>query len=121
MRPRPVIMVSSLTQEGADTTLEALNCGAFDYLSKSSAYVSLDIVKIREELVAKIRVAAESRRPRTRMVSRIIESRAIATSFQLTPTVVAIGTSTGGRKALQEILPMFPSWDFAGEAPAPHD
>lgn len=105
--PRPVIMVSSLTQEGADTTLEALDCGAFDYLSKSSSYASLDIVKIREELVAKIRAAAESRRPR-RMMSRVMEARAIASSFQLTPTIVAIGTSTGGPKALQEILPMFP-------------
>src|SRR5215467_4915444 len=60
--PRPVIMVSSLTQEGAHTTLEALDYGAFDYLPKQLSYASLDIVKIREDLVAKIHAAAESRR-----------------------------------------------------------
>jgi two-component system, chemotaxis family, protein-glutamate methylesterase/glutaminase len=112
--PRPVIMVSSLTREGADTTLEALDCGAFDYLPKQSSYASLDIVKIREDLVAKIRAAAESRRPRARRALRPATAEFPAHSFQLAPTVVALGTSTGGPKALQEILPMFP-----GDLPVP--
>jgi len=60
--PRPVIMVSSLTQEGAETTLEALALGAFDYVPKQQSYVSLDIVKIRADLVAKIKAAAENHR-----------------------------------------------------------
>src|SRR5262245_4750788 len=58
--PRPVIMVSSLTQEGAQTTLEALDYGAFDYLPKQLSYASLDIIKIREDLIEKIHAAAES-------------------------------------------------------------
>ncbi len=58
--PRPVIMVSSLTQEGAETTLEALSLGAFDYVPKQQSYVSLDIIKIREDLVSKIKAAVES-------------------------------------------------------------
>jgi len=106
--PRPVIMVSSLTREGADTTSEALDCGAFDYLPKQSSYASLDIVKIREDLVSKIRAAAESRRPRTRRIAPPAVSQLPVHSFQLAPSVVALGTSTGGPKALQEILPMFP-------------
>ena len=62
--PTQVIMVSSLTQEGAEVTLEALDIGAFDYVPKQSSFVSLDIVKIREELIGKIKAAAESKRPK---------------------------------------------------------
>ena len=106
--PRPVIMVSSLTREGADTTLEALDCGAFDCLPKQSSYASLDIVKMREDLVSKIRAAAESKRPRARRISPTPIPQVCVHSFQVTPSVVALGTSTGGPKALQQILPMFP-------------
>ena len=106
--PRPVIMVSSLTREGADTTLEALDCGAFDCLPKQSSYASLDIVKMREDLVSKIRAAAESKRPRARRISPTSIPQVCVHSFQVTPSVVALGTSTGGPKALQQILPMFP-------------
>lgn len=93
---------------GADTTLEALDCGAFDYLPRQSSYASLDIVKIREDLVSKIRAAAESRRPRARRIAPPAVSQLPVHSFQLAPTVLALGTSTGGPKALQEILPKFP-------------
>jgi len=104
--PRPVIMVSSLTQEGAETTLEALDIGAFDYLPKQSSFVSLDIVKIRDELVAKIKAAAGNLRRRP-------PAKAPAPALTPAPqrhaaTIVALGTSTGGPKALQEILPMLP-------------
>lgn len=106
--PRPVIMVSSLTQEGAHTTLEALDYGAFDYLPKQLSYASLDIVKIREDLIAKIHAAAESRR--TRIARRPPSSLHLPPTnlYQPAPTIIAIGTSTGGPKALQQILPMFP-------------
>jgi len=60
--PTQVIMVSSLTQEGAEVTLEALDIGAFDYVPKQSSFVSLDIVKIREDLINKIKAAAESKK-----------------------------------------------------------
>ncbi len=110
--PLPVIMVSSLTQEGAEVTLEALDIGAFDYVPKQSSFVSLDIVKIRDDLIAKIKAAAESgtRRPMTPVTAApAATSRAIVTPAPKIPaTVVALGTSTGGPKALQEILPLFP-------------
>jgi two-component system, chemotaxis family, protein-glutamate methylesterase/glutaminase len=108
--PRPVIMVSSLTQEGADTTLEALDLGAFDYVPKQQSYVSLDIVKVRDDLVNKIKAAARSR-PCARGQMRPTESRSAAVaapSYLGVPSIVAIGTSTGGPKALQEILPSLP-------------
>jgi two-component system chemotaxis response regulator CheB len=112
--PRPVIMVSSLTREGAETTLEALACGAFDYVPKQSSFVALDIVKIREDLIAKIKAAAENgrrRRPSSRITPAVASPpKTVARrAFHITPTVVALGTSTGGPKALQEILPMLPA------------
>jgi two-component system chemotaxis response regulator CheB len=111
--PRPVIMVSSLTQEGAETTLEALAIGAFDYVPKQQSFVSLDIIKIRDDLIAKIKAAAESHRRRP-FLKRVqtppapgkVSPRA---SRHAPPSIVALGTSTGGPKALQEILPMLPS------------
>lgn len=111
--PRPVIMVSSLTQQGAETTLEGLAIGAFDYVPKQLSYVSLDIEKIRDDLIAKVKAAAETgrRRPMARV------TRAAVVPVQIHPhaiprvpsSVVALGTSTGGPQALQEILPLLPA------------
>ncbi|MBZ5597504.1 MAG: chemotaxis response regulator protein-glutamate methylesterase [Acidobacteriia bacterium] len=111
--PRPVIMVSSLTQEGAETTLDALANGAFDYVPKQLSYVSLDIIKIRDELVEKIKAAAESgrRKPMGRIAQpphTEVKLSACNTNH-VPPGVVALGTSTGGPKALQQILPMLPA------------
>jgi two-component system chemotaxis response regulator CheB len=108
--PRPVIMVSSLTQEGAETTLEALDLGAFDYLPKQLSYASLDIVKIKDDLVAKIKAAHRSHLPgRRALASEPTSMTPRASSFRgAIPVIVALGTSTGGPKALQEILPALP-------------
>jgi two-component system chemotaxis response regulator CheB len=113
--PRPVIMVSSETEEGTETTLEALEAGAFDCVAKQKTVGSLDIVKIREELIAKIKAAAESGRRTRRAPSAPTKTAApaVAPSSAKEPgvaaNVVAIGTSTGGPKALQDILPLLPS------------
>lgn len=107
--PRPVIMVSSLTQQGAEVTLEALSMGAFDYLPKPFFLNSIDTLKLRAELIAKIKAAAESHYARAGQGEKKFES-APASSFIHHPVkVVALGTSTGGPKALQEILPTLPS------------
>ena len=109
--PRPVIMVSSLTQAGAETTLEALDLGAFDYLPKQLSYASLDIVKIKDELVEKVKAACNSRnRNRHPRVTTANPGPAPAakSSYAAVPAIVALGTSTGGPKALQEILPLLP-------------
>jgi two-component system chemotaxis response regulator CheB len=110
--PRPIIMVSSSTREGTEITLEALACGAFDYVPKQNSFEGLDVVKIREDLIAKIKAAAGSVRHRHKVqstdtpaaIGKIPAHRA----FQITTTIVALGTSTGGPKALQEILPELP-------------
>ncbi|HXY78113.1 MAG TPA: chemotaxis response regulator protein-glutamate methylesterase [Candidatus Acidoferrales bacterium] len=109
--PRPVIMISSLTERGAEITLDALSAGAFDYVPKHLSSASLDIAHVRQDVVAKIRAATLSRLRkglalhRKPACSSALESR---TATSVSPTIVALGTSTGGPKALQEILPMLP-------------
>jgi two-component system, chemotaxis family, protein-glutamate methylesterase/glutaminase len=111
--PRPVIMVSAATEKDAEVTFNALSSGAFDYIPKQLSPASLDILHIREDLLAKIRAAAQSRHspgavsPARKPVQ--CDSRSAAPSQCNSPVIVALGTSTGGPKALQEILPMFPA------------
>jgi chemotaxis response regulator CheB len=59
--PRPVIMVSAVTEKDADKTFNALAAGAFDYVPKQLSSTSLDILHIRSDLIAKLRAAAQSR------------------------------------------------------------
>ncbi len=111
--PRPVIMVSAVTEENAENTFTALAAGAFDYVPKRLSPGSLEVQHIRQDLVTKIRAAAQSRksRPEAMAVKKPAgycppEPREPVLAFA--PEIVALGTSTGGPKALQEILPLFP-------------
>jgi two-component system chemotaxis response regulator CheB len=112
--PRPVIMVSAVTEKDADNTFNALAAGAFDYVPKQLSANSLDIQHIRSDLVTKIRAAAQSRKSDS---PAVLERKPPQPSHPetrdklslTTPAIVALGTSTGGPKALLEILPLFPS------------
>jgi two-component system chemotaxis response regulator CheB len=115
--PVPVIMVSSLTVEGAHVTLEALEHGAVDFIPKNLADLSLNILKLKEILIDKIKHLARKGLPR-RFGRTARPSPSVAVSPSITAHIrttgerriglVAIGTSTGGPKALQEILPALP-------------
>ena len=59
--PMPVIMISSLTGKGADTTLRALSLGAIDYVSKPKVDVSNGTIEQAEEIIAKVKAAARAR------------------------------------------------------------
>ncbi len=123
--PLPVIMVSSLTTEGAKVTLEALEIGAVDFIPKNLSELSINIVKIKELLIEKIKYIGKKgmpkRVPAKRPVPTPVSQRPKDTPVIATPTIrstgdrkvnlVAIGTSTGGPKALQEIIPNIPK-DF---------
>lgn len=110
--PRPVIMVSSLTRQGAEVTIQALGSGAFDYVPKSESGVPLDLQKLKHDLIAKIEAAAQSPLAREMHSTPALhlpihnfvleESRAV-------PEIIVLGTSTGGPKALQELLPQLPA------------
>ena len=110
--PRPVIMVSAATEKDAEITFDALGAGAFDYVPKQLSSTSLDIIHIRQDLVTKIRAAAQARHSapaepvgKKPPLSSGFEARSTSS---MSPAIVALGTSTGGPKALQEILPLFP-------------
>jgi two-component system, chemotaxis family, protein-glutamate methylesterase/glutaminase len=110
--PRPVIMVSSITVKDAETTFIALGAGAFDYVPKELSTTSLNILHIQEDLITKIKAAAESRRSRDHLNLRPKPPRAVelpARKASSIPAIVALGISTGGPKALQEIFPILPA------------
>ncbi|CUU10450.1 two-component system, chemotaxis family, response regulator CheB [Candidatus Kryptobacter tengchongensis] len=120
--PVPVLMVSSLTIEGAEATLEALKLGAVDFIPKQLSYVSLDIVKIKDELIQKVKSIATSKYIRRKIygsqteIPKEIKFKQIAKRFEL----VAIGVSTGGPLALQEVLSKIPRDFPAGIVIAQH-
>jgi two-component system chemotaxis response regulator CheB len=125
--PMPVLMVSSLTQEGAQATLEALAAGALDFIPKESSLASGSILQIQQDLQEKVRKLARSprfRKPAAKVApapsvpppapSRLGAppvSRPPATGILAANPVaelLAIGCSTGGPKALQDLLPGIP-------------
>ena len=131
-RPVPVVMVSSLTEQGALATFEALNLGAVDYIPKPDGTISLTIGTIRNELVAKVRSAAAAhlKAPRARgtapygnrareLVQQLrdqkktaAEERALLRQSIVGAGLVLIGVSTGGPRTLEDVLPQLPA-DFA--------
>lgn len=115
----PVIMLSSLTHEGAEVTLKALELGAVDFIDKARAESTMDISLLANELIAKVRTVAgvdigkmrsnlseagvtphEQLRPPRSRDERIIASKRV--------DIVAIGTSTGGPPALNILIPKLP-------------
>ncbi len=108
--PLPVLMISSLTKEGADATLEALSLGAADYIPKGLSYVSMDIVKLEQEIIAKIKSVAKRRSVFQRLsIQRKNYKPVIKTSgYKRKFPVIAIGSSTGGPGILQKLLTEIP-------------
>ena len=116
--PLPVIMVSSIATEGAKVTLDALDLGAVDFIPKNLSELSINIVKIKEILIDKIKHIARKGlvKKQVRPPGRAAAPRAIAVPTHMPPRttgerrigILSIGTSTGGPKALQEIIPRLP-------------
>jgi two-component system, chemotaxis family, protein-glutamate methylesterase/glutaminase len=116
--PTPVLMVSSLTVEGADATLKALELGAVDFIPKGMSYVNMDIVKIKEDLVSKVKSIAKRKSLRETLArlrsltSKRTDTSAATQNFITTNKklnynykAIAIGISTGGPLSLQKFLP----------------
>ena len=140
--PVPVIMLSSTTVSGAETTLKAMEAGAVDFVAKPSGSISLDLHKVKEELVHKVEQAAnvsvskltrsirKVNLPKQANTSKIIREKesnfpiikqSLINSTRLddikhnrshwnaaTKKIVLIGTSTGGPRALQEVITKIP-------------
>lgn len=113
LRPMPVIMVSSLTQKGAEETLRALELGAYDYLSKPVSNQNADTIGLlKEELVAKVRAAANANMKPRSMSARHANTSTEQASFNppggKSKYIIAIGASTGGVEALREVFIKLP-------------
>jgi two-component system chemotaxis response regulator CheB len=105
LRPMPVVMVSTLTQRGAEVTLSALEIGAVDYFAKPTDNVAAHLEDCARELCEKVRTAAGAR---VRAYARREPVTPSKREFEPGNTVIAIGSSTGGVEALIEVLSHFP-------------
>jgi two-component system chemotaxis response regulator CheB len=136
-RPTPVVMVSSLTEKGAQATFEALALGAVDFIGKPSGTISLSVDEIAGALIDKVKSASRSRlRPTGRTLNaaptpapraarertaRVVAPAPAPATVPAAPRsgsrlgaldgLVVIGVSTGGPRTLEEILPALPA-DF---------
>jgi two-component system, chemotaxis family, protein-glutamate methylesterase/glutaminase len=123
--PCPIIMVSSLTEKGAATTIQALSIGAVDFISKKSSFVQLDIVQIGEELVGKIRYWAKQKKSSLQGAALTPSTPSAPAQYAAQPKVqmgkapenmnkisapagkvglVVVGISTGGPAAMPKFL-----------------
>ena len=110
-RPIPVVMVSSLTEAGADVTLQALELGAFDFVTKPKLDLNDGLGVLMPEIVEKVKAAARSR-PRRRVAaesSELVKVAAPARLGRTTQQIVAVGASTGGTEAVREFLSRMPA------------
>lgn len=123
LRPMPVVMVSSLTQRGADVTLKALELGAIDFVAKPRVDIAGTLVEYADELIAKVKAAAGARVstrlsiPRAplphveqpRSADAVLPAAASPRVLRTTERIVAIGASTGGTEAIRELLMALPA------------
>lgn len=122
--PMPVVMVSSLTEAGCQTTLQALELGAVDFITKPKIDLREGMEEVAQDLIAKIKAAASAKVKRTGSAQRCLsplpdEGQAparrrepVPTSrsamIKTTDTIIAIGSSTGGTEAVKDILVTLP-------------
>ena len=120
LRPMPVIMVSSLTERGADVTLDALEFGAVDFVTKPKVDLAHSLEEYAEEIVEKVRAAAKTKVSSLAPVpplkvdaknsaDAVLERRAPRLNFETTDKLIAIGASTGGTEAIKELLIAMPA------------
>ncbi len=122
LRPMPVVMVSTLTEEGAEITLDALELGAIDFIAKPKIDFSNTIQEYAEDLIEKVKVAAQvtvrstsGKRQASKNIKKleakpknsadaILQKNNGKRNYKLTDTIIAIGASTGGTEAIKDVL-----------------
>jgi len=120
LRPMPVVMCSSLTQQGANVALDALSLGAVDFVAKPAIDVVHGIKEAAHEIISKVKTAAHAQvrplvdAPSLSVADRhdadvVLPKRRAPTKFATTDRIVAIGASTGGTEAIREVLAHLPS------------
>lgn len=135
LRPMPVVMVSTLTESGADVTLRAMEMGAIDFITKPKTDFSNSIFDYSQELISKVKVAAKARvqalsRKKTTQTSMpdveqshtadaILQKPGRVRPFKTTDKLIVIGASTGGTEAIKHVIRDFPA-DAPGTVIAQH-
>ncbi|USA42765.1 chemotaxis response regulator protein-glutamate methylesterase [Spongiibacter taiwanensis] len=118
LRPMPVVMVSSLTRQGAAVTLEALELGAVDVVCKPEIdiaqglreYANQIIDKVKAARLAKVsRLVESSEAPRSGSIVKPAASQNSNLHFQTTDQIIALGASTGGTEAIRQVLENLPA------------
>lgn len=107
LRPMPVVMISTLTQAGAETTLEALEIGAVDFVAKPQTDVANGLQAIAHEVQSKVKAASRARVTRNPVQSKPKPSRAQWSGNS--DRIIAVGASTGGVEALKTLLMAMPA------------
>ncbi|NOY66121.1 MAG: chemotaxis response regulator protein-glutamate methylesterase [Gammaproteobacteria bacterium] len=121
LRPMPVVMVSTLTEKGADLTLNALELGAVDIVSKPKIDLANALQDYAEEIIGKVKNAATAnvraieKQVKSMQVDKklsadaILEKQNAAKNFNTTDKLIAIGASTGGTEAIKDVLIELPA------------
>lgn len=125
-QPTPVVMLSSTTKQGADNTITAVEYGACDFIAKPSGAISLDLHKVKDEIIEKV-VSASKANMKQLTTRQVPQKNTIKPKLQYskieidprttnepigvgtTKKIVCIGTSTGGPRALQNVITKLPS------------
>lgn len=114
LRPTPVIMISTLTQQGSEMTLRALELGAVDFIAKPKLDIARGLTEYAEDITEKIRMAASAkpRKPVQVAVPPSLNADAVLAQSHArgvsTEKVIAIGASTGGTEAIKHVLCVLP-------------
>ncbi|GAE88993.1 protein-glutamate methylesterase/protein-glutamine glutaminase [Acetivibrio straminisolvens] len=104
----PVIMLSSITKEGAEATIQALAEGAMDFVAKPENIFDMKEERIKNEIIEKVKIAKNYKclQCDKKKTGNVIKVDTTKSKIQ---NLVVIGTSTGGPRALQDVLPLFPA------------
>ncbi len=113
LRPMPVVMVSTLTQHGAEAALKALEMGAVDYHPKPTAGVLDRLEADAEALCTKVKDAAKAKagyglQPVTAVAKKPSGNKLVRPGYRPGSKIIAIGSSTGGVEALHRVIPGLP-------------
>lgn len=100
--PIPVVMLSSVTKKGTAKVVQSIEMGAVDFIEKPSGEISLDIEEIKDEIIKKVITASKAKISKDKVLQK--ETVSIHRKQMYDDTIIAIGTSTGGPRALQQVL-----------------
>lgn len=112
-RPTPVVMISTLTESGADATIQALELGAVDFIPKPKLGITEGLREYSELIVEKLRAAAEvsvkKRSPKQLADKAVANEKTSLNRLHGTEKIIAIGASTGGTEAIKDVLMQLPA------------